>query len=198
MTTTPSLIEEARLASARVEVERRRTRGGEEYERALAPEGEAARARIAARRAMLADGTSVAALQAALATFDYANDYQTSPAAYKMRGEAAGMLRGAIELLTEARCAQDEARIARTVRWTDNDWSLPEWIRVNIEALNGYVAGPPDVRDLLDRLVPWWTAEIRRHLRNARPSSTTVGEPTSDGGLRAGEQERAHTSTVHG
>ena len=144
----------------------------------------------------MADGESVPALQTALATFAAAPEYKTVPAADVVRRDAAGMLRGAIELLTEARCAQDEARIARTVQWTDHDWSRSEWIRVKIAELHSFVPGAPDVRALLD-LVPWWTEEIRRHLRNARPASTTAGAPPSDGGLRAGEQERAYTSLSH-
>jgi hypothetical protein len=192
-TTTPSLIEEARQAAARVEAERRRNRGAEEFERALAPEGEAAHARIAGRRAKMADGESVPALQAALRTFAFDDDYKTAPAAGVVRRDAAGALRGAIELLTEARCAQDEARIARVVQWTDNDWSRSEWIRVKIAELHSFVPAAPDVRGLLD-LVPWWTEEIRRHLRNARPTMT--GPPESDGGLRAGDQVRARTSPL--
>ena len=82
-TKPPSLIDLADDREARVLAEDRRRAGFPAYETAMAPEILAARSRVTHRRAVAADGTTLPALQAALALFAPHDGYQRDAIAWR-------------------------------------------------------------------------------------------------------------------
>jgi hypothetical protein len=191
---TPSLIELADAREAREHNADYVRYGGKEFENALRPEGEAARARVAERRALAADGVTLAALRAALLKFQLRDGYARSPRAAEMRAEAAGALQAAIALLTD-RLAVDEEYIRKKTTWTRTDWSMPEWIAANIADLRGMIQGAQGIKERLTVDVPRWEAEIARML--ARDEIAPAPGPTLDDlDERSAPQTRAISATA--